>query len=331
MLRNSAQSLEAAITKVDGEFVDPGLTKLDEALEQLKDEFKQEASRISIEQTIGNLSEAKFEILNARKSLELLANDTIGSADDVINKVKQFPTTQGNSKLKYLFDKTIEYMITLLDNSEIMLAESLADYEEASHALNDIQTNINTYKSEVDSFIDNEGGKLEKWIAEYRIGTYPYMLFCVLGGPFSVLVCPIVVAFTALGVEANVAEAKRLFQVQKDNAVKANEIVTDVLNEVQKGNQYIVDENILIKNWRLKMSRAKIEVKSVDAIIAAIEAGMEKDVEIALNRLQEACKKYLEHEMERALARKQRQERIKRIKFNNFRFNVEPLQTKYAF
>ena len=181
LLRNGAQSVEAAITKVDGEFVDPTLTKLDEALEQLKGEFKQEASRISMEQTIGNLSEAKLEILNARKSLELLANDTIGSADDVINKVKEFPTTKGNSKLKYLFYKTINYMITLLENSEKMLEESLADYDEASEALNGIQVNINTYKSEVKSYIDNEGGKLEKWIAEYRLGTYPYMLLCLLG------------------------------------------------------------------------------------------------------------------------------------------------------
>ena len=133
----------------------------------------------------------------------------------------------------------------------------------------------------------------------------------------AILICPVVAAFTAMGVEGNIADAKKLFQVQMDNAVKADEITTIALNEIQKGNQYIVDENILIKNWRLKMSRAKIEVSSVDSIIAAIDAGMEKDVEIALNRLQEACEKYLEHEMQRTLARKQKLERIKRIKFNN--------------
>ena len=208
-------------------------------------------------------------------------------------------------------------MITLLENSEKMLEESLADYDEASEALNGIQVNINTYKSEVKSYIDNEGGKLEKWIAEYRIGTYPYMALCLLGHLMAILICPVVAGFMAMGVEGNIADAKKLFQVQMDNAVKADEIATVALNEIQKGNQYIVDENILIKNWRLKMSRAKIEVSSVDSIIAAIDAGMEKDVEIALNRLQEACEKYLEHEMQRALARKQRQERIKRIKFNN--------------
>ena len=310
-MRDGAKSINNVISKIEDQYIDPDLSEIEEAIETLKADFKYDAAIESIEQTLGNLTHARKKIRESRDGLFNLAGDTIGRVEDVLNKIEKFTTYEGD-KLKRVFKQTIRCMIDLLEHSQSKLDYASDRYDEAQSSLTDLRSRIENYKDDVDTFMQNKDGELEEWVKKYREKNYPWIAACAFGGPFLVIICPVVSAVVLSNGEATIEKAQAQLEIQKQNAINAKEIVGDVINQINKSDQYIVAEQNLIANWEDKIKRVKPEMLSVEDVMEAIKLEMTEDLKMALNRLVEACIKYREHE---DLREQQRQRRNKRKSF----------------
>lgn len=309
LISNGANDLKDLMSKAERTFIDPTLEKMEEALKTIKHDFgtgeESKEARENIEDALGDLTDAKHKMFYLKCNLDLLANGTIKNADRVLKRIKRYQkdakkdmSEKQKERSEYRLKKILKKMIYLIDNSENILKEALHDYEKVQKSLNIVASRVRKYKGVVESYLSNEDGKLDKWVNDLRAGAYGGASACLI----VFVLCPIVYAATATGVEVSINSAKNQLSKQKDDANTAIEIVANVIKQVELGNQFIHNEYPLIKNWASEIDNLKTELDSPNMILASVkEEDIEEieELEEALNGLKEACTNYLLHSVDK--------------------------------
>ena len=175
--------------------------------------------------------------------------------------------------------------------SEEILKDARDGYDELDESLNNIASNVNSYKGDVESYLYNKDGKLDEWIDDLRAKGYGGAAACAL----VFFLCPIVYAATATGVEVSISNAKNQLAKQKEDADTAYKIVENVLAEVKKGKEFIHAEYPLIKLWKSEIGEAKSELDSAELVLGTVRRGCIKPLVKGLDDLKQACISYLDH------------------------------------
>ena len=279
------------ITTAKKKYVDPNLTKIEGALNDIKMKYKNTEGEAEINEALSGLYDAKSKMFRLRSTLNVLAEKTSDKVDDVLSAIEKFSKHSEGRMKDIFFEKIVTRMSRMLSESEIDLKDSLYDYDEAEKSLNIVHNQVNNYKSELQSFINNDNGKLQKWINKLRTEAYGASALC-LAIWFS---CPFVYAATAAGVEGSIKSARKELEKQREGAKVSMKAVEGVIKEVNNGHQFIYEQQPLIKTWSKEVGTVKDELKNVTGVIYLVNHDETEDMKNILNNLKEACKDYLKH------------------------------------
>ena len=272
-------------------YVDPNLRKIRNALDDIKRQYKDTEGESKINEALSGLYTAKSTMFKLKSTLNVLAEETSVQVDYVLSAIKKFSKPSKKRMKETFFKIIVKRMSTMLNKSEIELKNALDDYDEAEKSLNIVHDQVNIYITDLNSFINNENGKLTKRIKKLRTEAYAGSLACIVFW----LSCPFVYGFVALGVEITLNNAKNELRKQRDSAKMSAKIVKGVIDEIENGHQFIHTEQPLIKTWAYKVEGVKKELEDVDMVVFLAINDETEDLKNMLNDLKEACKDYLKH------------------------------------
>ena len=297
LVSNGTNNLKELMAKATKTYVDPNLNKIEKALETIKKDFGDEKenkeARRSIEIAVGDLKDAKEKIFYLKTDLDLLANVTIKNVVRTIKSIKKFQDSlqMRDETIELRFEKIVRKMINLIDESEKFLTLATEGYEKAKESLRGVDSRIRNYKADVESLLDNKDGKLDEWIDKLRAKAYGGSAACIVFP----IICPVVYAAAATGVEVSINNAKKQLSKQKKDAKKLVEIIGNVLTEVENGRQFIRQEYPLIKQWESEVNHAHAEMGKYEYVLADVRLEETDELEEALLGLKEVCETYLSH------------------------------------
>ena len=297
-LKSSTESLKEAVEKINklnSHNYDKELAGIEKSLNAIKDGYMagSKDEKYEITETIANVYTAKSELSSLKIVLNTLAKSTISRVDRLMKSLKAFEKETNDSRITRKFRDIVRKMKTILLRSDRNLKEALVMYKDFTKNLITIKSDIDKFVIQLDDYMKNKDGKLQKWIHTYRTEAYVGAAACVV----SFLLCPIVYAATALGVEVDIGNAKENLkkQIVRFEAVKNS--TTKLIGLVNNGLEFIEKEEELIRYWAEKvldvqdmLPFAELPVKDIQDDVSELE-----NLRDTLGELREACQNYLSH------------------------------------
>ena len=168
-------------------------------------------------------------------------------------------------ELDFDFKTMVRNFIAFLNYSKERLQGAQAKIAEVEEAFTLVETRLNTYKNEIESFLKDEDNKLTDFVNKARI-SYGVAALCVL---FPVT-CPTIYAAVAAVTEVTINGAKSDLEHQRTNANKAIDAVKLSNVEIQNAHEFFNDEVPLIMKWSDRLNEVSNAVHSVENVIQTI-------------------------------------------------------------
>lgn len=291
---DSTNSLTETIEEAGKVIIDPSMTKIQELLNSIASDFKWEPTRKLIEETYLETSKVKMRMRRLKDDLNVLADTTVIRVKAITKAIDALTEDASDAEIDFDFHTMVRGFIAFLNNSKERLQAAQEKYKEVQETFIQVETSLNLYKNELESYLKNEDKKLENFVNKFRTVNYGVAAACVIW----IFLCPTIYAFTAIATELTIADVKSDLEHQKNNANKALDAVELSNVEIQNAYEFINAEVPLIMKWSDRLNEVSGAAHSVENVLQAIKLRKHIYIKDALAKLSVACENYLKNEPE---------------------------------
>jgi len=204
---------------------------------------------------------AKSELREARQALRKLAEKTDIEVDTLLGYLKYYDNTNNNDEKALYLKKQIQIMKDLMKETEVLLTEVQAKYNNSIKNLGQIGFSMSIIVEKLEKRIDKTSAEHQEWEKKARAGAYgscstTVTLFLILDvfGCFGICsaingaACGSAIA----AIEVQIADAEATLTRMKETSERVGKEVGNVEGVIKEATKTISDELAIIGKWEVK-------------------------------------------------------------------------------